>query len=82
LIPSKLNLVKKELFPTVNRRAAADILGLARKLDPLGEQICDLEDLIRDKPIAGEKGVDANARGPFYNSDPLHVAGSQSRAKG
>jgi hypothetical protein len=36
----------------VNRRAAADIQGLARKLNLQGEQISDLEDLIRGKPIA------------------------------
>ena len=44
--------VRSELDYEVNRRAAADIQGLARKLNLLGEQISDLEDLIRDKPIA------------------------------
>ena len=44
--------VRSELDYDVNRRAAADIQGLARKLNLLGEQISDLEDLIRDKPIA------------------------------
>jgi hypothetical protein len=34
------------------RRAAAEIQGLARKLNLPGEQICDLENLIRNKPIA------------------------------
>jgi CRP/FNR family transcriptional regulator, cyclic AMP receptor protein len=43
--------VRSELDYEVNRRAAADIQGLARKLNLLGEQISDLEDLIRDKPI-------------------------------
>jgi uncharacterized membrane protein len=44
--------VRSELDYEVNRRAAADIQGLARKLNLLGEQVSDLEDLIRDKPIA------------------------------
>jgi len=44
--------VRSELDYDVNRRAAGDIQGLARKLNLLGEQISDLEDLIRDKPIA------------------------------
>jgi CRP/FNR family cyclic AMP-dependent transcriptional regulator len=41
--------VRSELDYEVNRRAAADIQGLARKLNLLGEQISDLEDLVRDK---------------------------------
>ena len=44
--------VRSELDYEVNRRAAGDIQGLARKLNLLGEQISDLEDRIRDKPIA------------------------------
>src|SRR6476646_342904 len=44
--------LRGELDFDVNRRAASDIQGLARKLNLLGEQISDLEDLIRDKPIA------------------------------
>jgi CRP/FNR family transcriptional regulator, cyclic AMP receptor protein len=44
--------LRSELDYEVNRRAAGDIQGLARKLNLLGEQISDLEDLIRDKPIA------------------------------
>ena len=44
--------VRSELDYEVNRHAAADIQGLARKLNLLGEHVSDLEDLIRDKPIA------------------------------
>jgi uncharacterized membrane protein len=44
--------LRSELDYEVNRRAAADIQGLARKLNLLGEQISDLEDLVRDKQIA------------------------------
>jgi CRP/FNR family cyclic AMP-dependent transcriptional regulator len=44
--------VRSELDYEVNRRAAADIQGLSRKLNLLGEQISDLEDRIRDNPIA------------------------------
>ncbi|MBV8585583.1 MAG: DUF1003 domain-containing protein [Verrucomicrobia bacterium] len=42
--------VRSELDYEVNRRAAADIQGLAKKLNFLGEQISDLEGLIRGKP--------------------------------
>jgi CRP/FNR family cyclic AMP-dependent transcriptional regulator len=41
--------VRGELDFDVNRRAATDIQGLARKLNLLGEQIADVEDLIREK---------------------------------
>jgi len=41
--------LRSELDFDVNRRAASDIQGLARKLNVLGEQIGDLEDLIRRK---------------------------------
>jgi len=41
--------VRGELDFDVNRRAASDIQGLARKLNLLGEQIADVEDLIREK---------------------------------
>jgi CRP/FNR family transcriptional regulator, cyclic AMP receptor protein len=33
----------------VNRRAEAEIQGLARKLNILGEQIGDVEDILREK---------------------------------
>src|SRR6202007_1420957 len=39
--------VRGELDYAVNRRAEAEIQGLARKLNLLGEQIGDLEDLLR-----------------------------------
>jgi CRP/FNR family cyclic AMP-dependent transcriptional regulator len=41
--------LRGELDFDVNRRAAAEIQGLAKKLNLLGEQIADIEDLIRDK---------------------------------
>jgi CRP/FNR family transcriptional regulator, cyclic AMP receptor protein len=44
--------VRSELDYEVNRRAAADIQGLAREVNLLCEHISDLEDLIRDRPIA------------------------------
>jgi uncharacterized membrane protein len=40
--------VRSELDYDVNRRAASDIQGLARKLNLLGEKIGDVEDLIRE----------------------------------
>jgi len=44
--------LRSELDYEVNRRAAADIQGLTRKLNLLGEQISDFKDLVRDKQIA------------------------------
>jgi CRP/FNR family cyclic AMP-dependent transcriptional regulator len=46
--------LRGELDYDVNRRAAADIQGLARKLNQLDEKIDDVEDLVREKlPRAG-----------------------------
>ena len=42
--------VRSELDYDVNRRAASDIQGLARKLNLMGEKIGDVEDLLRTKP--------------------------------
>ncbi|HEY0792845.1 MAG TPA: DUF1003 domain-containing protein [Chthoniobacterales bacterium] len=44
--------VRGELDYEVNRRAASDIQGLARKLNLLSDQVSDLEDLVRNKPAA------------------------------
>jgi CRP/FNR family cyclic AMP-dependent transcriptional regulator len=41
--------VRSELDFDVNRRAASDIQGLARKLNALGDKIGDLDDLLRNK---------------------------------
>ena len=41
--------LRSELDFDVNRRAASDIQGLARKLNDLGDKIGDLEDLLRSK---------------------------------
>jgi uncharacterized membrane protein len=41
--------LRSELDYDVNRRAASDIQGLARKLNLLGEKIGDVEDLLRQK---------------------------------
>jgi CRP/FNR family transcriptional regulator, cyclic AMP receptor protein len=41
--------LRSELDFDVNRRAASDIQGLSRKLNLLGEQVGDLEDLLRGK---------------------------------
>ncbi|HLX46138.1 MAG TPA: DUF1003 domain-containing protein [Bryobacteraceae bacterium] len=41
--------LRGELDFDVNRRAAAEIQGLAKKLNELGEQVADVEDLIREK---------------------------------
>jgi uncharacterized membrane protein len=56
--------LRSELDYEVNRRAAADIQGLSSKLNLLGEQVSDLEDLIREKAIASQDGAGANTRGP------------------
>ena len=42
--------LRGELDYDVNRRAAADIQGLARKLNVVTEKIDDLEEMIRDNP--------------------------------
>ncbi len=50
--------LRSELDFDVNRRAETEIQGLARKLNLLGDQIGDLEDLIRGK-ISGGAGATA-----------------------
>lgn len=45
--------LRGELDYDVNRRSAAEILGLARKLNLLGEKIADVEDLLREKLAQG-----------------------------
>jgi CRP/FNR family cyclic AMP-dependent transcriptional regulator len=45
----KKDRLRSELDFDVNRRAASDIQGLARKLNLLGEKIGDLDDLLREK---------------------------------
>ncbi|HVN21872.1 MAG TPA: DUF1003 domain-containing protein [Dongiaceae bacterium] len=43
--------LRGELDYDVNRRAEAEIQGLARKLNVLGEKLGDVEELLRDKPV-------------------------------
>lgn len=50
--------LRSELDFDVNRRAETEIQGLARKLNILGDQIGDLEDLVRGK-ISGGAGAAA-----------------------
>jgi len=45
--------LRSELDFDVNRRAETEIQGLARKLNLLGDQLADLEDLIRGKTPGG-----------------------------
>jgi len=45
----KKDRVRSEMDFDVNKRAASDIQGLSRKLNLLGEQIADVEDLVRTK---------------------------------
>jgi uncharacterized membrane protein len=47
--------VRGELDYAVNRRAEAEIQGLARKLNLVGEKMCDLEDLLRGKGTGRSK---------------------------
>ena len=47
--------VRSELDYAVNRRAESEIQGLARKLNLLGDQMGDLEDLLRGK-LKGQPG--------------------------
>ena len=46
--------LRSELDYEVNRRAAADIQGLSRKVNLLGDKIGDLEDLLRSKALETE----------------------------
>src|SRR5260370_10607404 len=48
--------VRSELDYAVNRRAESEIQGLARKLNLLGEKMCDLEELLREKQLGGPRG--------------------------
>ncbi len=45
----KKDRLRSELDFDVNRRAASDIQGLARKLNTLGDKIGDVEELLREK---------------------------------
>jgi uncharacterized membrane protein len=45
--------LRSELDFDVNRRAESEIQGLARKLNLLGDKVGDLEDLLREKRLAG-----------------------------
>jgi CRP/FNR family transcriptional regulator, cyclic AMP receptor protein len=45
--------VRSELDYEVNRRAASDIQGLARKINLLGDQLGDVQDLLRNKSQLG-----------------------------
>jgi CRP/FNR family cyclic AMP-dependent transcriptional regulator len=48
----KKDRLRSELDYDVNRRAASDIQGLARKLNVLSEKIGDLDDLLRTNPAS------------------------------
>jgi len=48
--------LRSELDYEVNRRAAADIQGLSRKVNLLGDKIGDLEDLLRRSALEAEHG--------------------------
>jgi uncharacterized membrane protein len=50
--------LRSELDYNVNRRSEAEIQGLSRKLNLLGEQMGDLEDLLRGR-ISGGAGAGA-----------------------
>ena len=52
----KKDRLRSELDFEVNRRAASDIQGLARKINLLGDKIGDVEDLIRQKHAATPSG--------------------------
>ncbi len=51
--------LRSELDYEVNRRAASDIQGLARKINLVGEKIGDVEDLVRERFHGGEGGSPA-----------------------
>jgi CRP/FNR family transcriptional regulator, cyclic AMP receptor protein len=55
--------LRNELDYNVNRRAEAEIQGLSRKLNLLGEQMGDLEDMLRNSTLRtpGTGGADSRA---------------------
>jgi CRP/FNR family cyclic AMP-dependent transcriptional regulator len=52
----KKDRLRGELDYEVNRRAASDIQGLARKLNLLGEKIGDVEEFLREQLPTGAEG--------------------------
>jgi uncharacterized membrane protein len=48
----KKDRLRSELDFDVNRRAEAEIQGLAGKINWLGDKVGDLEDLLRNKTVA------------------------------
>jgi uncharacterized membrane protein len=48
----KKDRLRSELDYDVNRRAASDIQGLARKINLLSDKVGDLDDLLREKPAS------------------------------
>jgi CRP/FNR family transcriptional regulator, cyclic AMP receptor protein len=46
--------LRNELNYTVNRRAEAEIQGLSRKLNLLGEQMGDMEEMLRTSEVTGQ----------------------------
>jgi uncharacterized membrane protein len=54
--------LRGEVDYEVNRRAAADIQGLARKLNLLGEKIWDVEELLREKARASQVGLERRSQ--------------------
>jgi CRP/FNR family transcriptional regulator, cyclic AMP receptor protein len=47
--------VRSELDFEVNRRAESEIQSLSRKLNLLGDQLADVEDILREKLVAGSE---------------------------
>lgn len=51
--------LRSELDFDVNRRAESEIQGLSRKLNLLGDQLADVEDLLREKPSGSPRAGSA-----------------------
>ncbi len=49
----KKDRLRSELDFDVNRRAESEIQNLSRKLNLVTEKLCDVDDLLRERPIAG-----------------------------
>jgi CRP/FNR family cyclic AMP-dependent transcriptional regulator len=47
--------VRGELDFEVNRRAESEIQALSRKLNLLGDQLADVEDILREKLVTGSE---------------------------
>jgi len=64
--------LRSELDFDVNRRAESEIKGLAAKLNLLGEQMADIEELIRCGELTSSPSPDSARRSPTAQAENRH----------